>query len=77
MFDCCCIKQSLVLGVHTNLIEAAWRAAKAFVKRRSVRGAIQLQEWLNVYMWRQWYALRWPGGVFCRFLTDVRQLYPV
>lgn len=66
---------SHTVGAHTNHIEGCWRYAKAYIKPLKPVDGNQLAYLLNVYMWRQWYAKGWPGGILCRFLHDLRALH--
>ncbi|KAI8326421.1 hypothetical protein GQ54DRAFT_294870, partial [Martensiomyces pterosporus] len=56
-------------GVHTNRIEATWRAAKALVPIQC-RNLRRIQPYLDEYCWRK----RYRGGLFLAFLNILRDL---
>lgn len=60
-----------VSGAHTNAIEGAWKHAKEFIKKRTVRSDEDLQMSLNVYMWLRWKAAGWEDGKFLCFLNEL------
>lgn len=62
-------------GAHTNHIECCWRYAKQYITPQKPQGAEKLQCLLNVYMWRKWYGETYPGGVFCRLLSEIRAMF--
>ena len=69
----------MLLGANTNNIEGMWRWVKAYIKECKVKvtDPVTLQQYLYVYMWRQWLARDWPGGYIAHLMTDIKTYYPV
>ena len=62
-------------GAHTNHIKGLWAAAKRFLRGKPIHSKDQLQDWLNVYMWRRWVGKRSDQNIFHYFLREVTSLY--
>ena len=61
-------------GIHTQEAESAWNRLKYYVKRERGVRAVDLQEFLDEQMWRDW---RGMGNEFANILGVLSTYYPL
>lgn len=66
-----------ILGAHTNHIECCWSHVKRFMADKRPRNDEELQDYLYIYMWRNWLARDYLGGPFMRLVYDISQYFPM
>ena len=61
-------------GIHTQEVESAWSQLKYHIKRERGIRQLDLQDFLNEEMWRQWRGL---GSVFEAMVPVIARYYPI
>lgn len=61
-----------VTGIHTQEVESAWSRLKYHIKREKGIRALDLQDFLNEEMWRQWRGL---DSVFQNVVTVITRYH--
>ena len=61
-------------GIHTQEAESAWSRLKYYIKREKGIRRVDLQEFLNEQMWRDWRGLR---AVFDNVTAMITLYYPL
>ena len=61
-------------GVHTQEAESAWSRLKYFLKREKGIRRVDLQDFLNEQMWRDWRGL---DAVFDNVIAMITLYYPL
>ena len=65
-------------GVHTQHAESNWCAAKTkFMNMKGNTNPDLLQEYLQEFTWRRWYAEPHPNSCFGRLLQDIAEQNPL
>ncbi|XP_068680512.1 uncharacterized protein [Montipora foliosa] len=59
-------------GIHTQEVESAWSRLKYYIKREKGIRALELQDFLNEEMWRQWRGL---DSVFQNVITVITRYH--
>ena len=59
-------------GIHTQEIESAWSRLKYYIKREKGIRALDVQDFLNEEMWRQWRGL---DSVFQNVITLITRYH--